>query len=212
MARNSSFPKTLTAAQERIQQAALRLFAERGMDNVNVSELALSARVARGTVYNNRQASIKGVFEDIVSRLSAEMHERVSRTLSHIDDPVQRLANGMRFFVRRGYEESDWGAFIVRFGMNDDSLRQMWHGHPRKDIANGMAAGDYKLRPEQLPSAIMMVACNTLGAMFLVQHGHRSWRAAGSDAAELTLRAFGVRPQRAKEAATADLGALLRID
>jgi len=182
------------------------------MEHVNVSDLAFSARVARGTVYNNRQASIKDVFEDTVSRLSAEMHERVNRTNSSIDDPVQRLANGMRFFVRRAYEEPDWGAFIVRFGMNDESLRQMWHGQPRKDIAHGIAAGDYKLLPGQLPSAIMMVGSNTLGAMFLVLHGHRSWRAAGSDATELTLRAFGVRPQRAKAAATADLGALLRID
>lgn len=212
MARNTGFPKTLTPAQQRIQQAALRLFAEKGMDNVNVRELAFSAGVARGTVYNNQQASIKDVFEQLASRLSDEMHERVFRTLAGVDNPVQRVANAMRFFVRRAHEERDWGAFIVRFGLNDDSLRQMWNGNPRKDVASGIAAGYYKLRADQLPGAMVMLACNTLGAMYLALHGHRGWRAAGSDAAELTLRAFGVRPQRALAAATAELSPLLRID
>ena len=212
MARHTHFPKPLTAAQQRIQQAALRLFAERGINDVNVSELALSARVARGTVYNSGQSSMADVFRGIVSRISAEMFERVGRTLSGIEDPVQRLSNGMRFFVRRGYEEQEWGAFVVRFGLNDDTLRQMWYGHPRKDIANGIATGRYKLRLEQMHTAVMMVGCNTIGAMFLALHGHRSWRAAGSDAVELTLRGFGTPPQTAKTAATSDLPALLSID
>lgn len=206
------FPEPLTPAQQRIQQAALRLFAERGVQDVNVSELALNARVARGTVYNNGQNSMEDLFRGIVSRISAEMFERVSRALSGIDDPVQRLSNGMRFFVRRGYEEKEWGAFIVRFALNDDTLRQMWYGHPRKDIASGIASGRYKLRPEQMHTAVMMVGCNTIGAIFLALHGHRGWRAAGSDAVELTLRAFGTPPQTAKAAATSDLPALLSID
>ena len=212
MARHANFPKPLTAVQERIHTAALRLFAEKGMHDVNVRELALRARVARGTIYNNGQNSMRDVFTEIVGRLSAEMFERVGRTLSGIEDPVQRLSNGMRLFVRRGYEEQDWGAFIVRFAMNDDTQRQMWHGHPRRDILNGISTGRYKLRPEQVPSAVTMVAGNTVGAIFLALHGHRSWRAAGSDAVELTLRAFGVPPQAARTAASTDLPPLLTTD
>lgn len=212
MARHANFPRPLTPTQERIQRAALRLFAEKGTHDVNVRDLALKARVARGTVYNSGHDSMKNVFEEIVSRMSAEMFERVGRSLAEIEDPVQRLSNGMRFFVRRAYEEGDWGAFIVRFAMNEKSLRQMWHGHPRKDIAKGIATGCYKLRPEQIPSAVTMVASNTIGAMFLALHGYRGWRAAGSDAAELTLRAFGVPPGAAHTAATTDLPPLLAID
>ena len=212
MARHAHFPKHLTPAQQRIQQAALRLFAEKGMYDVNVRDLALKARVARGTVYNSGQNSMRDVFEEMVSRPSAEMFERVGRTLTGIEDPAQRLSNGMRFFIRRGYEEPDWGAFMVRFALNDEPLRQMWNGHPRKDITTGIATGRYKLRPEQVPSAVTMVAGNTIGAMFLVLHGHRGWRAAGSDAAELTLRAFGVPPRAARTAAANDLPPLLTID
>ena len=212
MARHAFFPKPLTAAQQRIQVAALRLFAEKGIHDVSVRDLALEACVARGTVYNNGQNSMKDVFEEIVSRLNTEMFERVSKSLANVEDPVQRLSNGMRFFVRRAGEEPEWGAFIVRFALNDDTLRKMWCGHPRNDIANGIAAGRYKLRPEQMPTAVMQIGCNTIGAMFLVLHGHRSWRAAGADAVELTLRAFGVPHKAANTAATADLPALLTVD
>lgn len=212
MARKAHFRERQTAAQQRIRQAALRLFAEKGIDNVNVKELALSARVARGTLYNNRQSSIKDVFEDIASQLSAEMHERVYKTFADVDDPLKRMAGGMRLFVRRAYEEPEWGAFVVRFALSDDALRQMWLGHPRKDIAASIAAGGCTLRAEQMSAAIMMLTGSTLGAMFLVLHGHRGWRAAGSDAAELVLRAFGVAPQKARAMATGDLPALARID
>ncbi|HVP49843.1 MAG TPA: TetR/AcrR family transcriptional regulator [Candidatus Bathyarchaeia archaeon] len=199
------FPKSLSPTQKRIQQAALRLFVEKGVDRVNVKELAQSAKVARGTIYNNQRASTEQIFQEIASQLSIEMHERVVATLAGIDDPAQRLATAVRLFVRRAHEESDWGAFIVRFGLNNAILRQMWYGPPRKDVSAGIAKGRYNLRPEQLPSAMSMTATGTLGAIFLVLHGHRSWRKAGSNAAELLLRAFGLPAREAQRIATAEL-------
>ena len=202
MTQNLQLRKSLSPTQKRIQQAALRLFVEKGVDRVNVKELAHCAKVARGTIYNNQRASTEQIFQEIASQLSIEMHERVVATLAGIDDPAQRLATGVRLFVRRAHEESDWGAFIVRFGLNNSILRQMWYGPPRKDVTAGIAKGRYDLRPEQLPSALSMTATGTLGAIFLVLHGHRSWRKAGSDAAELLLRAFGLPAREAHRIAT----------
>ncbi|MGB0110290.1 MAG: helix-turn-helix domain-containing protein, partial [Terriglobales bacterium] len=116
---HSQFRKSLTPVQKRIKQAALRLFGEKGVDRVNVKELAQSANVARGTIYNNQRASTEQMFQEIATQLSFEMHQRVAATLAEIDDPVQRLAIGFRLFVRRAHEEPDWGAFIVRFTMNN---------------------------------------------------------------------------------------------
>ena len=204
MKRPSQFRKSLTPVQKRIQQAALRLFVEKGVDRVNVKELAQSAKVARGTIYNNQRASTEQIFQEIASQLSAEMHQRVVATLAEIDDPAQRLAIGVRLFVRRAHEESDWGAFIVRFGMNNSHVRQMWYGQPRKDVSAGIAKGRYNLRSEQLPSAITMIITSALGAMFLVQ-GSRSWGKAASDSAELLLRALGLPAREAQRIATIEL-------
>jgi AcrR family transcriptional regulator len=197
--------KPLSPTQKRIQQAALRLFVEKGVDGVNVKELARSARVARGTIYNNQRASTEQIFQDIASQLSIEMHERVAATLAGIEDPAERLATGVRLFVRRAHEEPDWGAFIVRFGMNNTMLQQMWYGPPRKDVSAGIATGRYKLRPEQLPSVMGMIVSGALGAMFLLLKGHGSWRKPGSDCAELLLRALGLPAGEARRIATAEL-------
>ena len=43
----------LSTAQRRIYKAAVRLFAEKGATQLNVSDLAQEAGVARGTIYNN---------------------------------------------------------------------------------------------------------------------------------------------------------------
>lgn len=205
MNRRPQFRGSLTPVQKRIQQAALRLFVEKGVDRVNIKELAQCARVARGTIYNNQRASTEQIFQEIASQLSIEMHERVVATLEDIADPVQRLATGVRLFVRRAHEEPDWGAFIVRFGLNNALLRQIWYGPPRKDLSAEIAKGRYSLRPEQLPSAMSMIASGALGAMFLVLKGHRSWRKAGSDFAELLLRAFGLPGPEARRIANAEL-------
>jgi len=205
MTRLSKSREPLSPVQQRIQKAALRLFADKGVDGVNVKDLARKAKVARGTIYNNHRASIEAMFQEIATQLSVEMHHRVAATRSDIEDPALRLSIGIRLFVRRAYEDPDWGAFILRFTMNNSAMRQMWLGPPRKDVARGIASGRYKLDPELLPAAIVMIATTALGAIFLVIKGRRHWRKAGSNAAELMLRALGVSAAEAHRIATAEL-------
>jgi hypothetical protein len=52
------------------------------------------------------------------------------------------------------------------------------------------------------------MSSSVLGAISLVLEGHRTWRDAGSDTAELFLRALGVAPEAALVLATSDLSPL----
>ncbi|POZ99211.1 TetR/AcrR family transcriptional regulator, partial [Pseudomonas sp. MWU12-2312b] len=88
-------------------QAALRLFAERGTIDVSISDLATEAGVARGTIYSNVK-SMEQLFEAVAAHLSAEMHERVNKSFETLAQPAHRLANGIRFFIRRTHEEPQW--------------------------------------------------------------------------------------------------------
>ena len=194
----------LTAAQARIHQAALRLFAEKGSTGVTMSELALAAGVARGTVHNNLD-SPEALFSTVAAQLSSEMHQRVVASFKGIDDPAHRLANGIRFFVRRAHEEPHWGRFINRFAFSNESLQGMWAGPPTQDVMLGISQRRYDFQQEQLPAVIAMIAGTTLSAIFLVLEGHRAWREAGSDAAELVLRALGVPAEDARTLSRAEL-------
>lgn len=203
--------EALNPVQRRIHDAALRLFAEKGVSQVNISDLALAAGVARGTIYNNTE-SMEGLFEKVASHLSGEMHQRVTRSFGSVTDPAHRLANGIRFFIRRTHEEPHWGAFINRFALNNSSLREMWYGPPTLDVLNGMSVGRYSFRQEQLASVMSLIAGGVLGAMFLVLEGHKTWRDAGTDTAELVLRALGISAEEARDLASRELPPLTALD
>jgi len=194
----------LSTVQKRIHEAAMRLFAEKSVGEVNVSELAQIAGVARGTIYNNL-TSIESLFEDVASQLSAEMNDRVARSANPEMQPTERLANGIRFYIRRAHEEPYWGSFLVRYAASNTTLQQMWTGPPMHDVLSGLASQKYSFRQEQLPSVMSMIGGSVLVATMLVIQGHKTWRDAGSDTAEFVLRALGVPADEAQLIATKEL-------
>lgn len=194
----------LTPVQTRIHRAAMQLFAENGGNQITVSELASAAGIARGTVYNNLE-SPERLFESVAAQLADEMHGRIVTSFETVEDPLQRLANGCRMFIRRAHEEPHWGRFVNRFSLNNASLQNLLHSQLLQDVMAGLQARRYSFRPDQLPGVIAMIAGTVLSSMFLVLEGHRSWRQAGADATELILRAMGVPAEQALALATSEL-------
>jgi AcrR family transcriptional regulator len=203
--------ESLNPTQRRIHQAAFRLFAEKGTSQVNILDLAQEAGVARGTIYSNIE-SMESLFEAVAGQLAREMHERIKKSFDALEDPAQRLANGIRLFIRRAHEDSQWGAFIHKFAMSNSSLREMFISQATTDLMNGLSSGRYKFQQEQLLCVITLISSSVLGSIFLVQEGHRTWRESGSDTAELVLRALGVPPEEARVLATTELPALPPLD
>jgi AcrR family transcriptional regulator len=193
-----------TPTDQRISDAAVRLFVEKGTTQLTISELAQEANVARGTLYRNI-GSMEGLFDRIVAELSADMHKRVSATFVGIDDSAARLATGVRLFVRYAHENPMMGRFAVRFGLSDESLRAWMTGPPMADISAGVAAGRYAIGPSSIDSVASLVLGATVSAMWMVLEGHQTWREAGSSTAELLLRALGIEAAEAHEICTTEL-------
>ena len=194
----------MKSTKARIEDAAMRLFAERGVTHLTVSELSDQAGVARGTIYNNL-SSPDTLFEAVATNLAFEMHERVVRSFEGVEDPAQRMANGIRHFVRRAHQEPIWGRFITRFAFNNRSLQGMFSGPPGTDLESGVKSGRFKIEPDMSKAVLAMVGGCTLSAMILVLDGHQTWRVAGSEAAELLLRALGVPGREARKIARNEL-------
>lgn len=193
-----------TTAQRRIYQAALKLFAERGVTRISVRELAEHAGVARGTVYNNI-GSVEQLFEDVSQSLTLEMNQRIVSSFRQLPDADARLAAGIRLYVRRAHDEPAWGQFISRFGFTSAPLRRLGAGAPVQILIDGIQRGHYSVRADQLPAVITMISSSVLGAIYLVREGLRTWRDAGSDCAELVLRSLGVPAERAHRIAHDEL-------
>lgn len=194
----------MSRSEQRVQDAALRLFAERGVTQVSVSELAEAAGVARGTIYNNFE-NVDSLFEDVATALTTEMGSRIAASTSRSSEPAQRVADGMRFFIRRAHEQPLWGRFLVRFAPSTPTLMGLLQSAPMEDVRVGVQLGQFSIREDQVPAAVGMMSAGVLAAMSLVLEGHRTWRDAGADAAELFLRALGLTPDAARALATSEL-------
>jgi AcrR family transcriptional regulator len=201
----------MNAAQRRIHDAALKLFAQKGATEVSVSELAQAANVARGTIYNNLEEP-EHLFQQVAAQLADEMDERIATSYRGIDDPAIRTAMGIRLYVRRAHEEPHWGRFLVQFAYTNDSLRKLFTGPPMRDLQLGLKQKRFTFRPEQGLAGLGLIAGVALSAILGVLEGLRTWRDAGSDAAELALRALGVPAKEAQRISVMELPPLAEAD
>ena len=195
-------------ARRRIHAAAMQLFTERGVTRINISELATAAGMARGTIYSH-VANIDHLFEEVAAQLAHEMTERVVSGFAGTDDPAQRLAIGVRQYIRRAHEEPLWGRFMGRFGLSHALMQDVLATRPLADLEAGVVSGRYALRREQLPAMAAMLMGTTLAAMLPVVEGHATWREVGSDIVELMLVALGLGREEARALARAELASLV---
>jgi AcrR family transcriptional regulator len=201
----------LSQARRRIHAAAMKLFAERGVTKVNISELAAAAGMARGTIYSH-VSDVDGLFEEVAAQLSSEMTQRVVAGFVGITDPAERLAIGVRQYIRRAHEEPLWGRFMSRFGLSEALMKALLAADPTADFVAGIESGRYTMGREQLPAAVSLLAGGTLAAMLPVLDGRGTWRDVGSDMAELMLVGFGIERTAARAIATQALPPLPPLD
>lgn len=204
----------LGAAERRIHDAALRIFARTGRTDLTISELANEADVARGTVYHHVQP-MEALFENVTARLTAEMYRRVHKSIATTDcesNPVVRLAMGVRLCIRRAHEDPLWGKFIYSFGFRGKVLQKLWSSDPTDDLLAGVHSGQFLTRPERMQSTMSFIAGVVSGAIYLVATGHDTWRSAGSQAVEFILQALGVPAAMASNLANQELPPLLPDD
>lgn len=197
----------ITAAQRRIHQAAMKLFAEKGSTQISISELAECAGVARGTIYNN-VGSLDHLFDEVAANLANEMTELVTSRFGEIEDPARRLSIGVRLFIKRASDEPAWGHFLMTFAFNSDSVREVWIGQPMLDLINGVGHQRYHIGTDQIPTALGIIGGSVIAAMHLVRSGMKTWRDAGQDVAELVLRGLGINPDEARTLSRCDLPAI----
>lgn len=102
-----------TDKRERILEAALRVFAERGFYNAKVSQVARAAGVADGTIYlyfQNKDDLLIQLFEDrmdfIIQRLRKEL-ARMERS------PLEQLRRLIQLHIELAIYDADLAEFIT---------------------------------------------------------------------------------------------------
>lgn len=122
----------------RIVAAAMRVFAEKGPDAAVIDDFIREAGVARGTFYNYFTrtdqllvAVSRSLEDDLMRSIEAEMGD--------LQDPVERLATGVRLWLRWARTDPVWCAFIVRSRFRGRLVERQLTA----DLRDGRRAGSF---------------------------------------------------------------------
>ncbi len=187
----------------------MRIFAENGGTTLAVSDLAREAGLSRGTIYNNLEDP-SSLFTSVCETIATEFRESIGTATEHMDDPAAKISASIRLCVRRVHDDTAWGRFIARYGMIEPQLGSFWAEMPAEELRRGLISGRFTFHRDQVASITATAGGATFGAMSLVLDGHRTWRQAGSDTAEIILRGIGIDRLEARDITQCELNPLPR--
>lgn len=177
--------------REAIFNAAMKLFADTGVEQLSVSDLAQAAGVSRGTIYNNfDRPSIR--FDDITPALTRDLEDMIAQCFEDVESPADRIAIVLKTVIKRTHREPVWADFVSRYVLVDKELQRFWANVPADEVRRGQEMGLFDYSEDRVASITSLMGGSTLVAMLYVRQGVKGWRDSGAEIAELVLRSLGM--------------------
>ncbi len=130
--------------QQRILEAALGVFAEKGGVAPVIDDFIKAAGVARGTFYNYYD-SVPELLAATTAWLEEDLMLAIEHELDGITDPVDRLTLGVRLWLRKAQIDPVWCAFVARAVIHGEVVEETL----RRDLRNGARAGVFVFQSVQ---------------------------------------------------------------
>lgn len=176
----------------RLMDAAAKLLAREDFAGVSAEAIARLAG-ADAPAFHDHFADVAAIARAAAANIAAAVGAQVAEALLEIGDASQRVARGTRYFVELAAERPDWGKTLVRAYWVFPELRATVQESLCADIERGVAQGMFSTHLE--PLLVASLTSMTLGALSARLDGGSP--DCGCRAAELQLRALGLRPAAA---------------
>ncbi len=152
----------------RILAAAFELFgSEQGLYS-RIEDIARDAGVTRATFYNHFSGMTE-LREALSYELTHDFLSAVSRTLYQLDDPRERAAGAIRFYVGRAREDRRWNQSMVNLSANGIFFGAETFEQAERTVVEGMEAGCFSLRNSAIGRDIVLGTCLSAMACLLRQ-------------------------------------------
>lgn len=206
----SAVPQPLTRGHKKRERtrrglvdAALRLLARKEAGEIALLDVAAEAEVSNGTIYNYFRTRDE-VLEAVGLTLADEFSDAISALSSNVHSGAQRLAIGVRMFIRRAADDHQWANALLRIIPIDQAMRSRLADRVLDDLREGQREGALRFEDEGV--ALDVVVSCTTGAMRSVVEG-RAVAEHDVRVTEMILKALGATPARAKKIAIQPLPA-----
>jgi AcrR family transcriptional regulator len=168
--------------------AALRLFAQKGVDATAIHEIAAEAGVANGTFYNYFRTR-EEVLEAASLRLAERLQGDITAASGNVTDAAERMAIATRRFVLQAVRDPVWAAALLRVSTSSGQARDHTAGPVLRDLRLGRRRGRFTYRDET--AALDLVTGTVLAGMRSVLE-RRAGEAHAALVAGMILRGLGV--------------------
>lgn len=194
-------PPKRERTRAQLVDAALRLLAHTAASEIAFVDIADEAGVVHGTVYNYFRSRDE-LLEAVAGRLASELAQEVAAFSDDIEDAAQRVAVGVKAFVRKAHKDRTWAQAFLRLGAASARMSALVTSRVVADLRDGLRRGE--LRYESERAALDLVLGTTLAAMRTVAEG----RVRGDYAETIVraiLRGLGVDGRRAERLSSLSL-------
>lgn len=174
--------------QALLVQAAMQVFADKGVAAATIQQIAQLAGVTAGTVYNHFATK-----EELVARVALVLADSLCRAIhdsyEHVQDGAQRMAIGQRRYIWLAAQAPAWALLLLDVGIAMPELAAAVHDYALADLRIGVKQKQFKVPSEAAAMDVIAGVCGS--AMRRVALGAAP---ANHDVAcaALVLRALGV--------------------
>ncbi len=193
--------KKKARTRQALLEAAIRLYAEKGVGELLLNELAEQAGVSNGTVYNYFKTRDE-VLQAVGIELANQLSQRVTVISQGIENGAARVAVGVRTFIRQARLDPVWAAAVVRVFQYDRNIRSIVAENLRFDLQLGLRQGAFRYQDEAI--AMGFVASVTTGAITGILDGVDQPNY-DTVVAEMLLLGLGLTPAKARRIAQSPL-------
>jgi AcrR family transcriptional regulator len=135
--------------------AAVTVFAKRGIEAASISEVTATAGVSHGIFYYHFKSKAE-LLDAVGHAVAAALVNEVDDVISDIHNGVERVALATQEFIRRAAGEPEWGWLIVEALGDLGAFHDQISRGIRKDVAIGIAQGGFTVEPSDLLFASLL--------------------------------------------------------
>ncbi|MBA5689891.1 TetR/AcrR family transcriptional regulator [Rugamonas apoptosis] len=143
-------------------ESALKLFAERGLEEVVIDDVIVAASVSRGTFYYYFKTNAE-LLAAVVEELGNELMQMIESVVGTIKDPAELLAQGLRLYLHTVQDYPTFAGFLARAGLHAARPTNLVFEYIPRHLERGMLAGRFKVA--DVPMGLDIVAGIALAAV-----------------------------------------------
>lgn len=130
--------------RQHLIESALKLFAERGLEEVVIDDVIVAASVSRGTFYYYFKTNAE-LLTAVVEELGNELMQMIEAVVGAIKDPAERLAQGLRLYLHAVQAYPTFAGFVARTGLHGARPSNLVFEYIPRHLEEGMRTGRFKI-------------------------------------------------------------------